>query len=458
MVGAVFLQRYVALSLLGKGSMGTVYLARDQREPRVVVVKLMHPEVTRDPHFQQFFEQEVESLTQLRHPCVVALLDAALRDLHGPCLVMEFIPGMTLEILLRRHKRLTVQQTGRLLLPICLALDAGHQHGIVHRDVKPANMMVVSPDSDDETVKVMDFGLAQINRQPHISLDKLRGSDEAMTCGTPMYLPPEAARGDTVDHRADLYSLGVLLFEMLIGKPPFNLETVEAIIKAHMQSPPPPFARALLGHGIPPKVESVVQHCLAKFPNERPQSARQVAERYFEAMGHKLPDAGIWRSNANDRKHSSKQGPIERFPLTTHPNALVEQFEAWMPEPIAVVKLRGFAEDMGGRILESKPGQIRVQLGEDRRPMKADMTDSALARWLKGKTTETRLPDSDQEPIDLLLYMERSSAGPANKLNITAVMKPLHGARLIAMNKWKPRCEKILNDLRAYLIGQKSPQ
>src|SRR5262245_34763622 len=124
MVGAVFLQRYVALSLLGKGSMGTLYLARDQRDPRVGVVKLIHPEGPPTPHCLQFSEQEVESLTQLRHPCVVALLDAALRDRHGPCLVMEFIPVVTLESLLRRHKRLTVQQTGRLLLPICLAVDA----------------------------------------------------------------------------------------------------------------------------------------------------------------------------------------------------------------------------------------------------------------------------------------------------------------------------------------------
>src|SRR5262249_50082155 len=161
-----------------------------------------------------------------------------------------------------------------------------------------------SPDSDDETVKVMDFGLAQINRQPHISLDKLRGTDAALTCGTPIYLPPEAARGDPIDHRADLYSLGVLLYEMLIGKPPFDLEAVERLIKAPVRWPPPPFSRALLGHGVSPKIEAVVQHCLAKFPIERPQSARQVAERFFEAMGHHLPDSGIWRSSAKDRKRS----------------------------------------------------------------------------------------------------------------------------------------------------------
>ncbi|HLW65333.1 MAG TPA: serine/threonine-protein kinase [Gemmataceae bacterium] len=454
MVGAVVLQRYMIQSLLGKGSMGTVYLARDQREPRMVVVKVIHPEVTRDPLFKQLFEQEVESLTQLRHPCVVGLLDASARERCGPCLVMEFIPGITLEDLLHRQKRLAVEHVGRLLLPICQALNAGHAHSIVHRDLKPANMMVLNAGSDRETAKVMDFGLAQINRAPHISLEKLRGSKEAFTCGTPVYMAPESTRGDSVDHRADIYSLGVLLFEMLTGKPPFYFEDVEAILKAHVSTAPPRFAQVLPGHSISPRVESVVHHCLAKYPNERPQSAQEVAKRFFEALGKGLPDNGLWQSQSNSQPAAAKPSAVDQA-LTNHPNALVERFDAWMPEPIAVVKLRGFVEDVGGRILDSQPGKIRVQLGEEARSAKTELSDSTLMRWLSGgKSSERRLVPIDEEPIDLLLYMERGNSALKSTLNITVVMKPMHANPLIAGTKWKQRCEKFMTELRAHLIAK----
>jgi serine/threonine protein kinase len=454
MVGAVFLERYVVQSLLGKGSMGTVYLARDRREPRVVVVKVMHPEVTRDPLFKQFFEQEVESLTQLRHPSVVALLGASYRESHGPCLVMEYIPGSTLEALLERRKRLSVEQVARLLLPICQALDAGHASGIVHRDLKPANLMVMHVDRDNETVKVMDFGLAQINRAPHISLERLKGSNVGLTCGTPVYMAPESTRGDPVDHRADIYSLGVLLFEMLLGKPPFLSDEVNAILRAHVFAPPPRFSQVWFGHGLPSKVEDVVQHCLGKFPNERPQSAREVATRFFEALGKPVPETGLWQPAASARPKAVKQSPLPKI-SPSHPHALVEQFDAWMPEAIAVVKLRGFVEDIGGRIVESEPGKIRVKIGEEKKAPKTDLSDSTLMRWLNGgKSSGTRLADPDEEPIDLLLYMERGASNMQSTLNITVVMKPLHAARLIVANKWKQRCEKFMHELRAHLIAK----
>jgi serine/threonine protein kinase len=455
MVGAVFLERYVVQSMLGKGSMGTVYLARDQREPRVVVVKVMHPEVTRDPLFKQFFEQEVESLTELRHPCVVGLLGASYHERRGPCLIMEFIPGITLEALQGRHKRLSVEQTARLLLPICQALDAGHGRGIVHRDLKPPNLMVLNADTDKETVKVMDFGLAQINRAPHISLEKLKGSNQGLTCGTPVYMAPESVRGDPVDHRVDIYSLGVLLFEMLLGKPPFNIEDANAIMRAHVFTPPPRFSQVWFGHGLSPKIENLVQHCLGKFPNERPQSAREVAQRYFEALGKPMPDSGLWQPTSKARPTSAKKPPVDRI-SSNNPHALVEQFDAWMPEPIAVVKLRGFVEDMGGRIVESEPGRIRVQLGEKKKPPKTDLSDSTLMRWLNGgkQSDSKKLVDPDQEPIDLLLYMERGNGNLQNTLNITVVMKPLHATHLLVMNKWKQRCEKFMYELRAHLIAK----
>ena len=142
MLGTVFLKRYRATRFLGQGSMGAVYLAQDTQTRGEVVVKVIHPKAAAQPDFRQFFDSEIESLTQLRHPCVVGLLGAAYQDVHGPCLVMEYIPGVALDTLLNCTKFLSVEQTYRLLVPLCRALTAGHARRIVHRDLKPANLMV----------------------------------------------------------------------------------------------------------------------------------------------------------------------------------------------------------------------------------------------------------------------------------------------------------------------------
>jgi serine/threonine protein kinase len=454
MVGSVFLQRYVVVSPLGKGSMGTVYLARDQKEPRVVVVKVMHKEVTRDPQFKQIFDQEIQSLTQLRHPCVVGLLDACYNDAHGPCLIMEFIPGVTLEVLLGRHRRLPPDQVGRMLLPLCQALNAGHSLGVIHRDLKPANMMVMNPDTPTETVKVMDFGLAQFNARPHISLEKLRGSRLNYTCGTPIYIAPEMARGDVVDHRADLYGVGVILFELLLGKPPFYSENVDVILRAHVKNPPPRFGQALPNHGLSPRIEAVVMYCLEKYPNERPQTARKLAELYFQAIGEAMPDDDpLWDVPNLDKAEAKRvEEPLPAG--ANHPNAVVLQFDAWMHEPIAVVKLRGFVQDIGGEILGSEPGKIRVRIGQVDPSANSKDTPSGLFRWMSGGGSDQRRFSSAQEPIELLMYLARKGSPTQNMLHMTVVMKPFDGRRLMSPQSWQTRCEKMAAELRAYLIAK----
>src|SRR5260370_9383103 len=130
--------------------MGAVYLARHVSQPEVVVVKVVHPHVAKEANFREFFQREIDSLSRLRHPCVVGLLEASFNEPGGPCLVMEFIPGVTLEALLNRHKVLSVEQTCRLLVPLCRALTAGHALAITHPDLKPPNLMVTDPDTPPE--------------------------------------------------------------------------------------------------------------------------------------------------------------------------------------------------------------------------------------------------------------------------------------------------------------------
>src|ERR1700674_2620609 len=162
MVGRMFLGRYEALKLLGEGGMGRVYLARQIDLGRQVVVKVMHDQIASDPKFKERFQRETLLMARFQHPYVVTLYDASLNDPQGPCIVMEYIRGITLDTLLQRNSRLGPARVGRLLGQLCEALQAAHVEGIVHRDLKPTNLMVVDPDTPYEKIKVMDFGLAKL--------------------------------------------------------------------------------------------------------------------------------------------------------------------------------------------------------------------------------------------------------------------------------------------------------
>jgi serine/threonine protein kinase len=452
MVGTVFLKRYQAISQLGKGSMGTVFLARHVSKPEVVVVKVIHKAVAAEPSFRQFFDREIESMTQLRHPCVVGLLEASADDPAGPCLVMEFIPGVTLEALLARHGVLPVPQVNRLLVPLCRALTAGQASGIIHRDLKPANLMVTDPDTDHETLKVMDFGLAQLNAKPHISLERLHGG-QAGAYGTPVYIAPEALRGDPIDHRADIYSVGVILFELLAGLPPFNYSDSATVMNAHLKQRPPQLSRIRPGLIVPREVEEVVQRCLEKYPHERPQTARSVAELFGRAAGipltaEQFPETGA----ATPEPDTTTEADLTVPAFGRH--AVVQKLDAFMPEPIAVVKLRGFVSDANGDVVESKPGVIRVHL--DRRPaQQAESPQRSVLSWIGGRLNKPAPhPGPPPDPIELLLYMAHDNSGRGNHLKLTIVFQPVNNARLNHPEAWRARCDKLFNDLRGYLMAK----
>src|SRR5258708_24471355 len=220
MVGRVFLGRYETIRLLGEGGMGRVYLARQLDLGRQVVVKVMHDQSAGDPKFCERFQRETLLMARFQHPYAVTLYDASLNDPQGPCIVMEYIKGMTLDVLLSRNNRLSPVRVGRLLGQICEVLQAAHTEGIIHRDLKPANLMVVDPDTPYERIKVMDFGLAKLVSGENIRTITVTNVEFAV--GTPGYMCPEQARGDDMDQRGDLYSVGVIIFELLCGRLPFS--------------------------------------------------------------------------------------------------------------------------------------------------------------------------------------------------------------------------------------------
>src|SRR5262245_12570275 len=284
MLGRVFLGRYETTRLLGEGGMGRVYLARQLDLQRQVVVKVMHDHIAADETFRERFQRETLLMARFQHPYAVTLYDASLNDPQGPCIVMEYIKGVTLDTLLHSNKRLDPVRVGRLLFQLCEVLQAAHAEGIVHRDLKPANLMVVDPDTPYELIKVMDFGLAKLLGPE----SKVTVTNHEFAVGTPGYMCPEQARGEEMDHRGDLYSVGVILFELLTGQLPFAGKSTMDILLAHATEEPPSFAALGAGALVPQAIEQVVQACLAKGPAQRPGHARELAEQYEQAVASTL--------------------------------------------------------------------------------------------------------------------------------------------------------------------------
>src|SRR5918912_1570868 len=236
MQGRVFLGRYETIRLLGEGGMGRVYLARQTDLGRQVVVKVMHDHVAAEATFRERFQRETLLMARFQHPYAVTLYDASLNDPQGPCIVMEYIRGVSLDVLLHRNGRLTPMRVGRLLYQLCEVLQAAHSLGIVHRDLKPANLMIVDPDTPYELLKVMDFGLAKLFAPDQLARVTVTNSEFAV--GTPGYMCPEQARGDEMDSRGDLYSVGVILFELLTGRLPFAGGCTMDVLLSHATEPP----------------------------------------------------------------------------------------------------------------------------------------------------------------------------------------------------------------------------
>jgi serine/threonine-protein kinase len=441
MVGRVFLGRYEAVRLLGEGGMGKVYLARQVDLQRQVVVKVMHEHLAADPKFSERFQRESLLMARFQHPYAVTLYDASVNDPQGPCIVMEYIRGVTLDGLLQRNNRLTPQRVGRLLGQLCEVLQAAHGEGIIHRDLKPANLMIVDPDTPYEMMKVMDFGLAKMLDPDSFKKVSMTGTDFAI--GTPGYMCPEQARGDEMDHRGDLYSVGVILFEMLSGRLPFaGRETMDMML-AHATEPPPSFATMGAGDWVPAGIEEVVQQCLAKWPGERPSCARELAERYETALVHEqaLQEATLPVGHPGNPQPTPAPQPARGAVAVAEPETVVHHLEAWMPEKIATCKLRGFVQDAGGDVLESVPGRIRVRLGA---------RGSAYAPRGRGSWLSLSRRSG---LIEVELNLERTDPVRDSLLHIDVVMRPVD-SRPSDDEEWRDRCTQIFCDLRGYLMGQ----
>jgi serine/threonine protein kinase len=305
-------------NLLAQGGMAEVYLGTHITLERPVAIKLLHSFIEEEPILLDRFHREAKVVAGLRHPNIVQVFDFDSTDGH-PYIVMEYLKGPTLakylEHLHQRKKRIPPEQVARLLKGLTAALDYAHGQGVIHRDIKPGNILLHNktdeipldkPLADDVEPILTDFGLVRV-----MSAATLTAS--GFISGTPAYMSPEQARGDPIDHRTDIYSLGTVLYEMLAGRIPFVADNTVAVLHMHIHTPPPPIS------GLSPAIQAVTNRALAKNPKDRYQTSQEMSSDFNRAIG----------LAAMPIKTASMPAPIS----TVSAQKPVEAFVASPPEP-----------------------------------------------------------------------------------------------------------------------------
>ena len=266
-IGISLSGRYIIEEMLGQGGMSAVYKATDPNLKRVVAIKMIHPHLSNNADFVRRFEEEAAAVAQLRHPAIIQVYDFNRADAVY-YMVLEFVPGETLQERLRRlnsaGERLAITEAIEYIVNICEAVDYAHQRGMIHRDIKPANIML---NLLGEAI-LMDFGIVKIvGGQQHTATGAV--------IGTAMYMSPEQIKGEHADRRTDIYSLGVTLFEMICGHPPFEADSAMTLMMMHINDPVPNLRD--LNPEVPDDLVMVINKALAKNPNDRYQTAAQMA-------------------------------------------------------------------------------------------------------------------------------------------------------------------------------------
>ncbi len=340
--------RYLIDEMLGQGGMSAVYKATDPNLKRVVAVKMIHTHLSDNPDFVKRFEEEAASVAQLRHPGIIQVYDFN-QDDDVYYMVLEFVPGETIQDHLKRlnesGRRLPVSKVMEYMANICDSVDYAHQRGMIHRDIKPANIML----NTQGQVILMDFGIAKIvGGQSHTATGAV--------VGTAMYMSPEQIRGEQPDRRSDIYSLGVTLYEMVSGQPPFQADSAMTLMMMHVNDPVPDPRK--LNPEVPDALIAIINKALAKNPNDRYQTAAEMASALRAALGGigsstsvELPAAGATMLEELPSMPEAGVTAMEEIPSgAATEGTMVESSPISTSAPASAAKT-----DVGGTMIESPP-------------------------------------------------------------------------------------------------------
>ncbi|MBB4687183.1 Stk1 family PASTA domain-containing Ser/Thr kinase [Amycolatopsis jiangsuensis] len=275
--------RYELGDTLGYGGMSEVHHGHDVRLGREVAIKVLRADLARDPQFQERFRREAQNAAALNHPAIVAVYDTGETNTDVgplPYIVMEYVEGRTLRDIVKTEGPMSQKRAMEVMADVSAALDFSHRHGIVHRDVKPANVMITK----NGAVKVMDFGIARAMHDGQSAM-----TQTAAVIGTAQYLSPEQARGESVDARSDVYAAGCVLYELVTGEPPFTGDSPVAVAYQHVREDPHP--PSSVNPAVSPELDAVVLKALAKGPANRYQSAAEMRSDLVRTLSGQRPSA-----------------------------------------------------------------------------------------------------------------------------------------------------------------------
>ncbi|MBC7997923.1 MAG: serine/threonine protein kinase [Leptolyngbya sp.] len=287
LVGTTFCERYKIIDVLGGGGMGKVYHAQHLLMQRPVAIKILHAKLSNSVAALKRFRVEAQFASSLSHPNILSIHDFGVSGEGNPYMVMDYLEGENLTTLLESKTRLSAVRAINIFTQICSALGHAHAKGIIHRDVKPSNIMLVPFENRRDFVKIVDFGIAKFLDSEGAGVEQLTRTGEIF--GSPLYMSPEQCRGKELDTRADIYSLGAVMYLALTGKPIFSTSAALETMFKHVQEMPATFSQVSPDADIPATLETVVFRCLEKEPDRRYQRMADVKE----ALESVLPAPGV---------------------------------------------------------------------------------------------------------------------------------------------------------------------
>ena len=293
LVGVVLAGRYLVKRRIGEGGMGLVYEGLHRDIDKQVAIKVLRDDLSRRPEVVARFRQEAKSASRIGHENIVDISDFGETTRGASYFVMEFLEGEDLANVLGREVTVDAERVCRIVLQCCRALSATHAKGIVHRDIKPENIFLIKRDGVDDFVKIVDFGIAKMS---DIETDGAPGrklTKTGMIFGTPEYMSPEQAAGKDLDHRVDVYALGIILYECLAGRVPFEGDTFMGVLTQHLFAELPPINEMNPNAKVSPELEMVIRKALAKDPADRYQDTEELAEAIACALDGRLSRATV---------------------------------------------------------------------------------------------------------------------------------------------------------------------
>ncbi|MBI3181794.1 MAG: serine/threonine protein kinase [Myxococcales bacterium] len=468
LIGRTLDGRFRIVEPIGAGAMGRVYRAVQAPFDRPVALKVLDKSaaLASDPAFRKRFLLEAALTSKLRHPNTVTVIDYGCTREGVYYLAMEYLSGETLEELLDRVEALPWERALFIAAQICRSLREAHNLGLVHRDLKPANVMLLSSDSDTDQVKVLDFGLVKSFIPGGQSVPVQAITQQGVFLGSPHYVAPEQAEHNQADPRSDIYSLGVLLYESLTGKPPFTGKSVLEVVSRHLSERPPPMAPPRPELAIPPPVHALVARCLEKDPDRRFQSMDEVLE-------------ALQRAGAPERRRPRRRrrwavplmlaasaalggGGVLAAQWMTAPSALAELVSRvnlgaallakpvvrQLPEPEperkvaftspATVRFRidslpqGARVAVAGKVIGTTPVELDLPSGPDGR------ASASLALSLQGHHPLSFTASAPGPRVELLQKLQAIKPEPKRRVRPTKAKSPAQGASAARLDDEEP--------------------